>query len=105
MHFTLKTNSLKRTDLDDFVKCYNPKSPNRRKATWSEEASQGRWRSYDYDELLKRDKANLDIFWLRDQSLEESDDLPDPDILAAEIVEDLQAALDQFASIAANLKL
>ena len=104
MHFTLKTNSLRRTDLDDFVKCYNPKSPNRRKATWSEEMSEGRWRSYDYDELLKRDKANLDIFWLRDKSLEESDDLPDPDILAAEIVEDLQAALDQFASIAANLK-
>lgn len=104
MHFTLKTNPLKRADLDEFVKCYNPKNRNRRKATWTEETPEGRWRSYDYEELLKRDKANLDIFWLRDNSLEESDDLPDPDILAAEIVEDLQAALDQFASIAANLK-
>ncbi|MEQ1828568.1 MAG: hypothetical protein ABL921_21585 [Pirellula sp.] len=86
------------------MKCYNPNNSNRRKVTWTEETPEGRWRSYDYDELLKRDKGNLDIFWLRDQSLEESDDLPDPDILAAEIVEDLQAALDQFANIASNLK-
>lgn len=103
MHFTLKTNPLKRTDLDEFVKCYNPKNPNRRKTTWTEETPEGRWRSYDYEELLKRDKANLDIFWLRDKSLEESDDLPAPDILAQEIVDDLQTALEQFASIASEL--
>jgi type I restriction enzyme M protein len=53
--------------------------------------------------LVKRDKANLDIFWLRDDSLGDFSDLPDPAILAAEIVEDLQAALDQFAQIAADL--
>lgn len=104
MHFTLKTNPLKRTDLDEFVKCYNPKNPNRRKPTWTEETPEGRWRSYDYEELLKRDKANLDIFWLRDKSLEESDDLPDPDILAQEIVDDLQTALEQFANIASELR-
>jgi type I restriction enzyme M protein len=51
----------------------------------------------------KRDKANLDIFWLKDDSLGDSSDLPDPAILAAEIIEDLQAALDQFAQIAADL--
>jgi type I restriction enzyme M protein len=56
-----------------------------------------------YEDLIKRDKANLDIFWLRDDSLGDSSDLPDPAILAAEIVEDLQAALDQFAQIAADL--
>lgn len=104
MHFTLKTNPLKRADLDEFVKCYNPKNPNRRKATWSEETPEGRWRCYEYDELLKRDKANLDIFWLRDETLEESDNLPDPEILAQEIVDDLQTALEQFANIAAELK-
>ena len=60
--------------------------------------------SYAYDEIIKRDKANLDIFWLRDKSLEDSDDLPDPDVLAQEIADDLQTALDQFAAIAGELK-
>lgn len=103
-HFTLKTNPLKRADLDEFVKGYKPKNPNRRKATWTEKTPEGRWRCYEYDELLKRDKANLDIFWLRDETLEESDNLPDPEILAQEIVDDLQTALQQFANIAAELK-
>ena len=104
MHFTLKTNSLKRTDLDEFVECYNPKNRHERKETWSEKTPEGRWRCFDYDELLKRDKLNLDIFWLKDKSLEDSENLPEPDVLAQEIADDLQAALDQFASIAAELK-
>jgi len=104
MHFTLKTNPLKRSDLDEFVKCYNPSNRHRRKATWSEENPEGRWRCFDYEELEKRDKANLDIFWLRDKSLEDSDDLPDPDVLAREIADDLQTALDQFAAIAGELE-
>ena len=53
---------------------------------------------------MKRDKLNVDIFWLKDESLEDSANLPDPDIIAAEIVEDLEAALSQFATIAADLK-
>ena len=52
---------------------------------------------------MARDKASLDIFWLRDESLEDSENLPAPEVIAAEIVEDLQAALDQFAAIAASL--
>jgi type I restriction enzyme M protein len=104
MHFTLKTNTLQRSDLDDFVACYNPKNRHRRKATWSETHPEGRWRCYDYDEISKRDKANLDIFWLRDKSLEDSDDLPDPDILAQEIADDLQTALDQFTAVAGGLR-
>jgi type I restriction enzyme M protein len=103
-HFTLKENPLKRSDLDDFVACYNPKNRHERKATWSDENPQGRWRAYEYDELTKRDKLNLDIFWLKDESLEDSANLPDPNIIAAEIVEDLQAALAQFAEIASDLK-
>jgi hypothetical protein len=55
-------------------------------------------------ELLKRDKLNLDIFWLKDESLEDSANLPDPDVIAAEIVEDLEAALQQFTTIASDLK-
>ncbi len=58
---------------------------------------------YDYEEFINRDKACLDIFWLRDESLEESDNLPDPDVLAQEIVEDLEAALEQFREIAVDL--
>lgn len=57
-----------------------------------------------YEDLLKRDKVSLDIFWLKDESLEDSANLPDPDVIAAEIAEDLQAALDQFAQIASDLR-
>jgi type I restriction-modification system DNA methylase subunit len=85
-----------RADLDDFVRNYNP--ANRHERTETE-----RFHRFSYEDLLKRDKANLDIFWLRDDSLGDSSDLPDPAILAAEIVEDLQAALDQFAQIASDL--
>ena len=96
-HFTLKENPLKRSDLDDFVACYNPKNRHERKES-------ERFQSFTYEDLLKRDKLNLDIFWLKDESLEDSANLPDPDIIAAEIVEDLQAALAQFAEIASDLK-
>lgn len=98
-HFTLKQNPLKRSDLDEFVKCYHPKNRHQREATWSEENPDGRWRVYDYDELINRDKTNLDIFWLRDESLEETANLPDPDVIAVEIIEDLRTALSQFEEI------
>ncbi len=102
-HFTLKTDPLKREDLDEFVKCYNPANRHERKPTWSDKKPDGRWRAYGYDELVARDKASLDIFWLRDESLEASDNLPDPDIIAQEIVDDLEAALEQFRLIANDL--
>lgn len=101
--FTLKTNPLKREDLDEFVKCYNPKNRHNRKPTWSEKNPDGRWRAFDYEELVNRDKASLDIFWLKDESLEESENLPDPDVIAREIAEDLQNALEQFQLIAEDL--
>ncbi|NNE35034.1 MAG: SAM-dependent DNA methyltransferase [Rhodothermales bacterium] len=102
-HFTLKTNPLQRKDLDEFVECYKVENRFDRKATWSEENPQGRWREYDYDELVARDKASLDIFWLKDESLEDSDNLPPPGVIAAEIVEDLEAALEQMRLIAEDL--
>jgi type I restriction enzyme M protein len=101
--FSLKQRSLTRADLDEFVACYNPANRHERASTWSEATPQGRWRAFRYDELMARDKVNLDIFWLRDESLEDSATRPDPDVLAAEIVEDLQAALEQFAAIAEDL--
>jgi type I restriction enzyme M protein len=102
-HFTLKTNPLKRQDLDEFVEQYNVANRNKRKATWSPETLDGRWRVYSYDELVARDKASLDIFWLKDDSLADSDNLPPPEVIAQEIVEDLQAALEQFRLIASDL--
>jgi type I restriction enzyme M protein len=96
-HFTLKTNPLKREDLNDFVSRYNAENRHKRKET-------ERFKSFAYEDLLKRNKVSLDIFWLKDESLEDSANLPDPDVIAAEIAEDLQAALDQFTQIAADLR-
>ncbi len=103
INFTLKQNPLARVDLDDFVACCKPENRHKRKATWSEKNPDGRWRAYSYDELIARDKVNLDIFWLRDESLEDTANLPEPGVLATEIVEDLQAALEQFGEIAEEL--
>jgi type I restriction enzyme M protein len=97
LHFTLKESTLKRTDLDDFVKCYNPKNRHERKES-------ERFKGFAYDDLMKRDKVNLDIFWLKDDALEESANLPAPEIIAQEITDDLEAALEQFATIADDLK-
>ena len=104
MNFTLKTNQLAREDLDDFVTCYNPANHHEWQPTWSEANPEGRWRAFSYEDLMARDKVNLDIFWLRDESLEEFANLPDPDTLAREIVEDLEVALEQFSGIADDLR-
>ena len=97
MHFTLKTNPLKFEDLKDFIACYNVENKSKRKES-------ERFHSFTYDKLMERDKVNLDIFWLRDESLEDSDNLPDPDVIALEIAENLQDALEQFSGIVGSLK-
>ncbi|MBL7119340.1 MAG: SAM-dependent DNA methyltransferase [Dehalococcoidia bacterium] len=96
MHFTLKTNPLKHGDLVDFISCYNPENRHERKAT-------DRFRCFVYDELVARDKASLDILWLKDESLEDSENLPEPDLLAHDIAENLQSALEQFTEIYQDL--
>jgi len=96
MNFTLRTNQLKRAHLDDFVACYH--TENRRQRQDSE-----RFRTFSYEELLRRDKLSLDLFWLRDESLEGTDKLPPPAEIAASIIEDLQNALEQFMAIAEDL--
>jgi type I restriction enzyme M protein len=103
-HFTLKQNPLRREDLDEFVECYNPDNRHEREETWSEDNPDGRWRCYEYEELAKRDKLSLDLFWIRDESLVESENLPEPEVLALEIAEDLQAALEQFEQIVNGLE-
>lgn len=94
---------LVRADLDDFVECYHATNRHERRATWSSTNESGRWRSFTYEELIARDKANLDITWLRDESLEDSANLPPPDVLAAEIAEELRVALEQFDGLAQSL--
>ncbi|MEO8391755.1 MAG: SAM-dependent DNA methyltransferase, partial [Chloroflexota bacterium] len=103
MKFTLKQNPLQFNDLSDFIACYSPGNRFLREATWSPETADGRWRMFTYDELMARDKVSLDIFWLKDESLEDNANLPAPEVIAAEIMEDLRAALEQFAEIAGDL--
>ena len=102
-HFTQKQRPITRKDFDEFVACYQPGAMRKRKPMWSEENPDGRWRSYTYDEILKRDKLSLDLFWIKDQSLTDADSLPSPDVLATEIADELEAAFDLFSKIAAKL--
>lgn len=97
VHFTLKTNPLHFEDLQDFISCYHAENRFHRKET-------ERFRSITYAELMQRDKVSLDIFWLKDESLEDSENLPDPEVLARDIVENLESALEQFGSIYAELE-
>jgi type I restriction enzyme M protein len=97
-HFTLKQNQLRREHLQDFVDCYLPGKSR------SERVETDRFRPFTYDELVARDKANLDLAWLKDDSLEDLDNLPAPEVIAREIVEDLTAALVEFEAVAAALE-
>ena len=90
--FTLKTRQMRYDALRDFIACYNPDNRHDRKES-------ERFKSFSYDELMQRDKVSLDIFWLRDESLEDTENLPEPDELAGEIVANLAAALEQFQDI------
>lgn len=96
-HFTLKTQQLKEADLEPFIQAYQPGAFERR-------TEDERFRAFSYDEVLERDKVNLDITWLQEESHQETDELPDPDALAAEIADDLEAAAAEFAEIASNLQ-
>ena len=103
MHFTLKENPLKQKNLKDFVKLYNSQNIADRKETYSKENPDGRWRCFNYEDIVKRDKTNLDIFWIKDKSLEDLDNLPTPDVIANELVEELGSALKQLRGIASDL--
>jgi type I restriction enzyme M protein len=105
MHFTLKQNPLRFEDLADFIKCYNPENPAKRKETWHPGKNpDGRWRKFTYDEIVARDKTSLDITWIKDKSLASLDDLPAPEVLAREIVENIEAGLESFKEICGALK-
>jgi len=105
IHHTLKKNPLKFEDLKEFIKCYCPENRFVRKETYDNEKNcEGRWRKFSYDEIVSRDKTSLDIFWLKDKSLTDLDNLPDPEELAEEIVENLEAGIEKFKIIISSLK-
>jgi len=99
IHHTPKRKPMTFSHLEDFIKLYNPSNRHKRTEAWSEDNPAGRWRQYTYDEVITRDKTNLDIFWLKDKSLTDLDNLPDPDILANEIIENLESGLASFREI------
>lgn len=105
IHHTLKKNPLKLSDLNDFIALYNPENRHKRTETYNAENNpEGRWRKFGYDEIIARDKTSLDITWLKDKSLADLDNLPDPDVLATDIIENIEAGLDSFRAIIASLK-
>ena len=104
IHHTLKRKPLRFDDLAEFITCYNPENRQKRKATWHPEKNpDGRWRKYAYAELIARDKTSLDLFWLKDDSLADLDNLPEPEILAEEIIDNIEAGLNNFRAVIAAL--
>lgn len=105
IHFTLKKNPLKVEDLAEFIACYHPENRHERKETWDVlQNPEGRWRKFSYEEIISRDKTSLDITWIKDKSLADLENLPDPDELAGEIVENIEAALENFREIMSRIK-
>jgi type I restriction enzyme M protein len=96
-HFTQKTMAMKRGNLDEFVECYKP--GNRGERVESE-----RFKSFTYEELISRDRVNLDLIWLKDDSLEDAANLPAPEVIAREIMENLESALSEIGAIVDNLE-
>jgi len=104
VHHTLKRKPMALEHLQDFIKCYNTENRHKRKETWNEDKNpEGRWRKYQYKEIAARDKTSLDIFWLKDKSLADLDNLPDPADLADDIIENIEAGLQSFREIASRL--
>ncbi len=104
IHHTLKKKPLRFDDLQEFIAAYNPLNRHLRTESWNDQGNpEGRWRRYSYEQIVARDKTSLDIFWLKDKSLADLDNLPDPDVLAGEIIDNLEAGLNSFREIAAAL--
>ena len=104
IHHTLKRKPLRLEDLREFIDCYNPANRLKRTETWhAKKNPAGRWRKFTHAELIARDKTSLDLFWLKDNSLADLDNLPEPEILADEIIENIEAGLANFRSVLAAL--
>ncbi|MGV9988889.1 N-6 DNA methylase [Streptomyces olivaceus] len=100
-HFTLKQRPLTRAHLDDFVAAYRSGEPPSSRVESEDE--NGPFKKFTYDELLARDKVNLDITWMKAPALDDADSGLPPEVIAEEIVRDLQSALNEFTAIARSL--
>jgi type I restriction enzyme M protein len=104
VHHTQKKKPLRYEDLKEFIDCYNPLDRHKRKELWSEKKNpEGRWRKFSYEQIVARDKTSLDLFWLKDKNLADLDNLPEPEVLAEEIVQNIEAALNSFREVASGL--
>lgn len=103
INHTPKKNPLRYKNLQEFIELYNSIDLSKRKETWSKEKPEGRWRKFSQKEILKRDKTNLDIFWLKNDNILDLENLPEPDVLAKEIIENIEDALESFKSISIRL--
>lgn len=103
VHHTLKKRPLQYEHLQAFIECYKAKDRNKTKETWNEKTKKGRWRKYSYAEIISRDKINFDIIWLKDDSQVDLDSLPEPEILAQEIIDNLESALSGFKDLVSSL--
>ncbi|MEN5197013.1 HsdM family class I SAM-dependent methyltransferase [Sphingobacterium faecium] len=99
IHHTPKNNPISYNHLADFVKCYKSRNEKNLTESWSEKNLMGRWRKYTYQEIIERDKTNLDIFWLKDDNLIDLENLPEPEILINDIIENLESVLANFKTI------
>ena len=97
-NFTLRQNPITDEDMKDFVECYAPTKP------LSKRQETDRFKRFSYAELMTREKASLDIFWLKDDTMTDTANLPKPDVLAAEIIEDLEECLAEFREVEAELR-
>lgn len=104
VHHTLKRKPMTYEDLKPFVECYKPGKRHKREQTWGEDNEDGRWRKYSYEEITNRDKTSLDITWIKDDSLTDLENLPEPEVLAGDIVENLEAGLESFRQIVDELE-
>jgi type I restriction enzyme M protein len=104
VHHTQKKKPLRYEDLKEFIDCYNPLDRHKRKELWNEQKNpEGRWRKFSYEQIVARDKTSLDLFWLKDKNLADLDNLPEPEVLAEEIVQNIEAALNSFREVASGL--
>ncbi|SHG17072.1 type I restriction enzyme M protein [Fodinibius roseus] len=104
VHHTLKRKPMTYEHLKDFIECYKPGKRHKREETWGEDNEDGRWRKYSYEEIINRDKTSLDITWIKDDSLTDLENLPEPEVLAGDIVENLEAGLESFRQIVEELE-
>lgn len=97
IHHTLKQKPMREEDLADFVECYCPGELHKRKETYSESNPDGRWRKFDVEDILARDKTSLDITWIK--TGEDISEVP-----LQELLSEIREKSDSIASAVAKLE-